>query len=128
MQWFRRHPVLATLAPALLVALALTAGLWNALSGEWLLAPWLLSWLAVVNIVAFVTYGFDKGLARREGRRIPEITLLTLAFVGGSLGAYAGMRVFRHKTLKGSFRTAFWVLVAVQVVLILVLARYVWLA
>ena len=127
MSWLRRHPVWASLGIILVPTLAATAGIWHAASGEWLVAPWVLSWLAAINIAAFTAYGFDKWLARREGRRVPEATLLTLAFIGGTIGAYVGMRLFRHKTVKGPFRVAFWLLVAVQVVLIAVLARYLWL-
>ncbi len=52
--------------------------------------------------------------AGREGRRIPELVLHGLAVAGGSPGAYAGMRWFRHKTVKGRFRLVFWSIVIVQ--------------
>ena len=51
-----------------------------------------------INLVTFLTYGLDKRLARKHRRRIPERTLLCLAFFGGSLGALTGMSIFRHKT------------------------------
>src|SRR4051812_35195529 len=78
----------------------------------------LASWLVGVNTAAFALYGFDKRRAVRQGRRVPEAALLALAATGGSIGAYAGMGFFRHKTLKGSFRTLFWLIVMCQVVLI----------
>jgi uncharacterized membrane protein YsdA (DUF1294 family) len=59
---------------------------------------------AVVNVVAFGAFGVDKWLARRNGRRIPEAWLLSLAFATGLGGAWLGMNVFRHKTRKTSFR------------------------
>jgi uncharacterized membrane protein YsdA (DUF1294 family) len=80
----------------------------------------LAAWLASVNLVAFGYYGFDKARAQRGGWRVPEVVLHGLALVGGSLGAYAGMEVFRHKTIKGGFRIFFWVIVAFQVALIAV--------
>lgn len=127
MNWFRRNPVRATLAPALFVTLIVTAALWWGLSREWVIAPWLLCWIGAVNGTAFLMYGLDKSLARQGAWRVPEASLLALAFVGGTVGAYAGMRYFRHKTIKSSFRIVFWLLVAVHLVLIGVLIRYVWL-
>lgn len=59
--------------------------------------------LVVLNLATFVSFGVDKARARTRGRRIPESTLLWLAFAGGSPGAYAGRRAFRHKTRKQPF-------------------------
>jgi uncharacterized membrane protein YsdA (DUF1294 family) len=75
-------------------------------------------WLVGVNPTAFGFYGFDKARARSGGGRVPEIVLHALALAGGSIGAFAGMKVFRHKTVKGSFRVFFWLIVLVQSVLI----------
>ena len=51
-----------------------------------------------VNLLCFLIFGLDKAFAVRRKRRIPEATLLTLSFLGGSVGAMLGMTVFRHKT------------------------------
>lgn len=59
--------------------------------------------LIVINIVAFLMYGIDKAKAKRGAWRIPEATLLGIAFFGGSVGAFLGMRVFRHKTKHARF-------------------------
>jgi uncharacterized membrane protein YsdA (DUF1294 family) len=76
------------------------------------------AWLVGINLTAFGYYGFDKYRARAGGRRVPEAVLHGLALLGGSAGAWAGMRSFRHKTIKGSFRLAFWLIVALQAVLV----------
>jgi uncharacterized membrane protein YsdA (DUF1294 family) len=81
-------------------------------------AHYLGAWLVSVNVVAFGYYGYDKGQARRSARRVPEVVLHGLSVAGGSLGAYAGMRLFRHKTIKGSFRIFFWFVVIMQLALI----------
>lgn len=60
-------------------------------------------YLVVINIVAFAIYGLDKKRAIHDEWRIPEATLLTLAAVGGSVGALFGMQTFRHKTRKPKF-------------------------
>ena len=51
-----------------------------------------------VSLIAFVSYGRDKRLARQHKWRTPEAVLLALGFFGGSVGALLGMQVFRHKT------------------------------
>lgn len=58
----------------------------------------LLIYLAVVNALAFILYGADKYSAVKGGWRISERNLLLIAAVGGSVGAYIAMRLFRHKT------------------------------
>ena len=55
-------------------------------------------YLAAANIVSFVMFGIDKSRAKRRAWRISEAALLISAAVGGSVGAIAGMIVFRHKT------------------------------
>ncbi|MCR4994022.1 MAG: DUF1294 domain-containing protein [Bacteroidales bacterium] len=57
-----------------------------------------------INIVTFIAYGVDKWKAQHDRWRIPEATLLLLAAIGGSIGAWAGMKTFHHKTLHAKFR------------------------
>lgn len=64
----------------------------------------LLVYLIGVNLASFFLYGLDKYRARRQMWRIPEHTLLTVAFLGGCIGAAAGMALFHHKTRKTKFR------------------------
>lgn len=113
----RRHPVLFHGCASLLLALLMAAGLWAGLSGRWAWPPWLGAWLFAINLISLVYYGCDKLQARRAGRRVPERVLHLLALAGGSAGAYAGMRAFRHKTLKGGFRVVFWGIIVLQLAL-----------
>ncbi len=64
----------------------------------------LLVLLAAMNLLAFALYGIDKLKAKRGAWRIPESTLLLVAFLGGSLGAFLGMELFRHKTKHAKFK------------------------
>lgn len=115
----KRRSMTLHLVVALAFILAGAIGLWLLISGEWRVSTWLGAWLASANVVTFGYYGYDKYRARTGlGNRIPELILHAIAALGGSLGAYAGMRWFRHKTIKGSFRILFWLIVAVQVTLI----------
>jgi uncharacterized membrane protein YsdA (DUF1294 family) len=59
----------------------------------------------VLNIVTFCVFWWDKAAARDGGWRVSENKLLSLAFFGGSLGAFAAQRLLRHKTRKEPFRT-----------------------
>lgn len=63
-----------------------------------------LIYLAAVNAVTFFMYGIDKWKAKRARRRISEATLLGLAVIGGSIGAWIGIRVWHHKTLHKKFQ------------------------
>jgi uncharacterized membrane protein YsdA (DUF1294 family) len=83
---------------------------------------WMIAYLASLNVVTFAYYGHDKMMAQHRGRRVPELVLHGLALAGGSLGAFAGMKLFRHKSLKGSFRVVFWSIVAVQIVVCVAIA------
>ena len=60
--------------------------------------------ISLINIITFFVYGLDKLKAVNHWWRIPEAVLLGLALAGGSVGAYLGMIIFRHKTLKPLFR------------------------
>ncbi len=61
-------------------------------------------YLLSMNIAAFACYGWDKFCAKRGKWRVPEHTLLFLAAIGGSIGAYLAMMVFRHKTQHLKFK------------------------
>lgn len=60
-------------------------------------------YLAVINLAGFIMYAVDKAKAKQKARRIPEKTLLNFARLGGGLGCWLGMKVFRHKTLHKQF-------------------------
>ena len=57
-----------------------------------------LIYLAVINVVTFFMYGIDKWKAKKSKWRIREAALLGLAVLGGSIGAWLGMKVWYHKT------------------------------
>jgi uncharacterized membrane protein YsdA (DUF1294 family)/DNA-directed RNA polymerase subunit RPC12/RpoP len=78
----------------------------------------LLSWLAAINWITFLVYGYDKASAGLQRLRVPERVLLALALIGGTMGAFAGMYLFRHKTSKESFRVRFTLILAAQVAMV----------
>lgn len=79
----------------------------------------LLYYLIGINIVAFVVYGIDKVKARKNKWRIPEATLLMLAVIGGSIGAWLGMKVWHHKTLHKKFKYGLPLILMAQIALII---------
>lgn len=89
--------------------------LWKLLAG----------YLLLVNLAGFLLMGLDKRRARRGAWRISEKALFLPAVLGGSLGAIAGMRTFRHKTRHWYFRYGLPALLAVQLALADLLGWYV---
>jgi uncharacterized membrane protein YsdA (DUF1294 family) len=124
--WGRRHPIWASLGLVLGITAALTVLLWYYASGAWSIVPWLLCWFAILNPITFLTYAWDKRQAGKDGRRVPEFTLFTIAFLGGSLSAFVAMRVLRHKTIKMSFVIVFWLIVVAQVLLLIWFVKEKW--
>lgn len=61
---------------------------------------------AVINLIVFALYGVDKRKAIKGAWRIPEKTLLTGTWLLGGVGAFAAMRVFRHKTKHIAFQVS----------------------
>jgi uncharacterized membrane protein YsdA (DUF1294 family) len=79
--------------------------------------------LAALNAVTFLGYGYDKHQARSGGLRVPEATLHVLSAAGGTPGAFIGQRLFHHKTRDRRFQVIFWVIVAVQIVVLLAIVH-----
>lgn len=80
-----------------------------------------LIWIGVLSLWAFAAMGFDKRQAKNKSRRVPEKNLWLLAIIGGGIGAYFGMQMFRHKTRHTNFRVGFLMLAIVYVALVLYL-------
>ena len=77
----------------------------------------LLIYLLAANIVTFVVCGIDKYKAKRGLWRIPEASLLTMAVIGGSIGAWLGTKVWHHKTLHKKFKYGIPLIIALQAAL-----------
>ena len=81
----------------------------------------ILYYLLAVNIATFLLYGIDKYKAKKGKRRISEATLMTMAAIGGSIGAWAGMRLWHHKTMHKKFKHGIPVIMIMQVCLVVYL-------
>ena len=69
-----------------------------------------------MNIIGFVIMGIDKAKARKHAWRIPERTLFLVSLLGGSLGTWAGMYIFRHKTRHWYFVIGMPAILIIQIV------------
>lgn len=80
----------------------------------------IISYLVVINLMAFVLYGIDKKRAIRNEYRIRESALLWIARLGGAVGSWLGIKVFRHKTKHTKFRifVPLWMIIWTVVILL----------
>lgn len=85
----------------------------------------IVTYLITVNILTFAVYGIDKLKAKKGKWRIPEASLLGLAVIGGSIGAYFGIKVWHHKTQHKKFKYGIPAIIILQLACIyLVWFRY----
>jgi uncharacterized membrane protein YsdA (DUF1294 family) len=84
-------------------------------------------YLIVVNITTFTLFTYDKVQAIRDTKnisRVPEINLLLMSLLGGTIGATVSMLIFRHKIKKPSFLIKFVVVIIMQAVCIYLFNKY----
>lgn len=72
-----------------------------------------------INVFTFVVYGVDKRKAKKHLWRIPEATLIGLALIGGSVGAFLGMRLFHHKTKHVKFYVGVPAIFVIELVIVI---------
>lgn len=77
----------------------------------------LILYLTIINITALIMYGTDKRRAIKKKWRIPEKYLIGVAIAGGSVGAIAGMYLFRHKTKHFKFTFGVPLVLIIQVII-----------
>ena len=80
-------------------------------------------YLQVLTLATFIVCGIDKFAAKKQMRRVPEKTLFLLSAIGGSVGMFAGMLTFRHKTQHWYFKFGIPAIIIGQVVLVLLFMR-----
>ena len=75
----------------------------------------------MINLVGFLAMKSDKERAKEKKWRISEKTLFGIALFGGSIGIWAGMYKFRHKTKHWYFKFGIPFIVFVQIVVFCVI-------
>ncbi|MDD6140292.1 MAG: DUF1294 domain-containing protein [Bacteroidales bacterium] len=83
-----------------------------------------LYYLLAVNALTFLLYGIDKYKAKKSQWRISEATLMMMAVIGGSVGAWTGMQLWHHKTKHRKFRYGIPLILLLQIVMIIFLHIY----
>ena len=83
----------------------------------------LLFYLTTINVATFFLFGIDKWKAIRSQWRIAEATLLGLAVMGGSLGAWSGMRIWHHKTRHKKFKYGIPFILLIQIAIVLTMVH-----
>lgn len=83
-------------------------------------------YLVVINFVAFVAFAMDKIAAIEHRFRIRIVTLLGLAFIGGSFGALAAMYLLRHKTKIDYFTIGVPLIILMQIVVLFYAMNSTW--
>ena len=81
------------------------------------LHSYLACYLLAINAVTFIVYGIDKYKAKKAKWRISEATLLLLAVLGGSIGAWIGMKVWHNKTMHKKFKYGIPAILLIQIAL-----------
>ena len=78
-----------------------------------------LAYFITVNVLGLVLFGIDKWKAKHDKWRISEATLLSVTAIGGSIGAWVGMKVWHHKTMHKKFKYGIPLVIVLQFVLLL---------
>ena len=81
---------------------------------------YLIIYVIVINIIAFLAMYIDKRKAKNASWRIKESTLFTLVLLGGGIGGIAGMYTFRHKTKKMQFVIGFPAILIIEIICIII--------
>ena len=80
------------------------------------------AYVSIINIIGFLAFAWDKHCAVQNTRRIPESELLSIAFLGGTIGSIAAQHLLRHKTRKQPFKSFLYGITILQAFLILMLS------
>lgn len=79
-------------------------------------------YLVFINLFTFTIFAFDKRQAKKHRFRVPVAVLMLLSIIGGALGGYISMQVFRHKTNNPQFYYGLPAIIVIYVALLLALA------
>lgn len=86
----------------------------------------LIVYLAVINFITFAAFTIDKIHAIEGKSRIRILTLLGLAFMGGSVGALLGIYILRHKTKVDYFTVGIPLIMVMQGVVVFFVMNFKW--
>ncbi|TSB48602.1 DUF1294 domain-containing protein [Alkalicoccobacillus porphyridii] len=82
-------------------------------------------YVVFINLFGFFSMYRDKQLAIKQQRRVPERKLINIAIIGGSVGSFIAMRMFRHKTRHTTFSVGLPLLVMLHLGILLFILFYI---
>ena len=89
------------------------------------MTSYIILYLAVISFISIFVTILDKHNAKKKKQRVPELTLLLLAAMGGSVGMYITMHMIHHKTRKPKFMVGIPLIIVLQAALCWFLWRFV---
>ncbi|MFD0587150.1 DUF1294 domain-containing protein [Paenibacillus sp. GCM10027627] len=93
------------------------------MDGSSTIVYFLAGYMMLVNVYGFLLMHGDKKRAKQRAKRIPEKRFFIVALLGGAIGAWCGMKVWRHKTKHRSFTIGMPCLAAVNVLAIVLIMQ-----
>lgn len=105
----RWQPIKLFAVPVFMLFFLFVAFVWN-------VPGWIFVLYLLMSAIAFLLYASDKQAALTGEWRTPESTLIFIGITGGWPGAIIAQQLFRHKSTKNSFQSAFWGSVVINVV------------
>lgn len=84
-----------------------------------LFEKYILIYLIVINLITFIVFAIDKICAIKKKWRYKEVSLLGMCLVGGAIGGFLAMHLFRHKTKKKVFVIGVPLIIVIHLVMIL---------
>lgn len=79
----------------------------------------------IMSIITFLLMYIDKNRAIKGQWRIPEATLINLSILGGGIGTYMGMYIFRHKTRHPKFTIFIPITIILNLFLYYILSKFI---
>lgn len=83
----------------------------------------LICYVVSVNLLGLFLMWEDKRRARKSLWRIPERTLFLCSILGGGMGTWVGMYLFRHKTRRWYFVCGMPLILLLEVCTLLVFVK-----
>ena len=84
-----------------------------------LFKKYILMYFVIINLITFIVFALDKICAIKKKWRYKEISLLGMCLVGGAIGGFLAMHLFRHKTKKKLFVIGVQLIIRIHLVIIM---------
>jgi len=84
----------------------------------------ILCYLLAISFISVVLCAWDKMCAIKRRRRINEMTLLGVSFIGGSVAMYLTMRIIHHKTRHSKFMLGLPLMIVLQLAAAVAISKF----